>query len=85
MNIVLSIINLFLSFLEFMVLIEVVCSWIPPLQNTTFAYYINKFNYPFLNPIRKLLFKSSYGMMVDLSPIILFLVIRLVRQIIWNF
>lgn len=82
MRTVVLILSLFFRFLEFMVIIECLMSWIPPAQNTRFYYLITKFNYPFLEPIRRFLrrFMPS-GFMIDISPIILFALIVLVQRL----
>ena len=76
-----QIIGLFLSFLEFMIFLECIFSWFLPLRESRAYELIAKFNSPFLSPVRKLLYKySSAGMMMDLSPLILFLIIGFIKR-----
>ena len=59
-----------------------VMSWIPPIQNTKFYYLVTKFNYPFLEPIRRVLRRlMPGGFMIDFSPIILFALIVMVQRL----
>ena len=82
MRIVVLILSLFFRFLEFMVVIECLMSWIPPIQNTKFYYLVTKFNYPFLEPIRRVLRRlMPGGFMIDFSPIILFALIVMVQRL----
>ncbi len=75
---------LFLRFLEFMVVIECLLSWIPPIQGTKFCYLVRKFNYPFLEPIRRMLRRmTTGGMMLDISPMILFVLIMLAERLLF--
>lgn len=82
MEIVRLVIGLLLTFLEFTIILECICSWIAPMRNSMVYYYITKINNPFLSPIRKLFYKyQTSGMMIDLSPVVLFLIISLIRKI----
>ncbi len=83
MQIVLTILSWFFSFLEFMVLIECVLSWFPPVHGTRFYELIVKFNAPFLEPIRRILQKVMPGGMIDISPIILYMLIIAVQRLLW--
>ncbi len=76
MRTVVLILSLFFRFLEFMVVIECIMSWIPPIQSTKFYELIVRFNRPFLEPIRRVLRRvTPGGFMIDISPIILFALI----------
>lgn len=82
MRTVVLILSLFFRFLEFMVVVECLMSWIPPIQNTKFYYLVTKFNYPFLEPIRRVLRRfMPGGFMIDFSPIILFALIVMVQRL----
>ena len=82
MRTVVLILSLFFRFLEFMVVIECLMSWIPPIQNTKFYYLVTKFNYPFLEPLRRVLRRlMPGGFMIDFSPIILFERIVMVQRL----
>lgn len=71
-----------LGFLEFMVIIECLASWLPGVQNMWFFMMITKFTSVFLNPIRKIMFEKMGNMMFDFSPLILFLIIDVVKRIV---
>ncbi|MBQ4109781.1 MAG: YggT family protein [Clostridia bacterium] len=73
-----------LGFLEFMVIIECIASWIPGVQNMWFFMMISKFTSVFLNPIRKFMYEKMGNMMIDFSPLILFLIIDVVKRIVIN-
>ena len=76
------ILNIILSVIEYSVIIECVCSWLPQVMGTKFYEAITRFNAPFLNPIRKLIYNFSSGVSIDFSPIILVIIIGMIRRII---
>ncbi len=68
----------FVRFLELMVLIRCILSWIPMRFNNPFVNFINSVTEPMLFPIRKMVYKSPLGgpgMMLDISPVILMLLL----------
>ena len=75
------IINVFLSLLDYSVIIECVCSWIPEIQNTAFYSFIYRINSPFLNPIRRLTQKYFKNLPIDISPLVLIVIIGLIRRV----
>ncbi len=78
-----SILNIALSILQYSVIIECIASWIPGLSGSGFIAAVSKINAPFLDPIRKAVQKIAYGLPVDFSPIILFMLIGFVRRLLW--
>ena len=78
-----SVLNIALSILQYSVIIECLASWIPGVSQYRVFEFIRKVNAPFLDPIRKLLMNMTSGMPLDLSPVILFMIIGLVRKLLW--
>lgn len=76
--ILLVILNISLSLIQFLVAVECVCSWIPDVVHTSFYNSLYRFNGTFLNPIRKLQ-RKFFDIPVDFSPIILFVIIGIIR------
>lgn len=81
MDIILSVINVFLSVLEFSVIIECVCSWIPQTMNSKTLSFLQILNGPFVNPIRRIMRKILPDSPFDFSPVILIVVIGVVKYI----
>lgn len=78
-------VNSLFNIINFMILIRVFSSWLPFLYENRFAAGILNTIYaltePIMQPVRKLLSRTSLGNMpVDFSPIIVILVIDLVQQ-----
>ncbi|MBQ4160886.1 MAG: YggT family protein [Clostridia bacterium] len=79
-SVVVSLINI----LELLVIIRCILSWIPGFQNA-FVELIYKLTDPFLLPIQKALFRMTSGQMfIDISPIILFFLLRLVTSLLYR-
>ena len=81
MNIVLSAINIFLSLLEYSVILECLCSWLPQTQNSGILAAFRKINGPFVNPFRKLMDKIAPGLPLDFSPLLLIVIIGVIKYI----
>ncbi|GKX28794.1 YggT family protein [Vallitalea longa] len=88
MEIVLSVLYLFLFVLEILLIIRVLLSWIPNSYDNPVAQFIIMVTEPLLSPIRKLIEKSIFGgkgNVLDFSPLIAFLVIRILQNMIGKF
>lgn len=81
MDIVLSVINVFLSVLEYSVIIECLCSWIPQTKGSKALSFFQKINGPFVNPIRWIINKIIPDSPLDFSPLVLIAVIGVIRYI----
>ena len=92
MNIVLSDAVLwFGNFFVMMLMVRVLMTWIPfnpdGIMGKIFAI-LSAFTEPIVSPIRRLIQRSPLGgpgMMIDFSPILAFLAIRLITNILYNF
>lgn len=81
-NVVLIFIQLLSNLLEVTILTEVILSYIPRVKEKSVAIIIRSFNFPILEPFRRLQ-QNIFGMnMVDFSPIFAIIVIRIVRKFI---
>lgn len=81
--IIITIINIALTVLQYSVIIECVCSWLPGFGGHKIFDVISRINAPFLDPIRRLTSKILGGLPLDISPIILFMIIGGVRRLLW--
>jgi YggT family protein len=78
------IVSLLFFVIEMAILIRVFLSWLPVPKEHKLIDLLYQVTEPILAPIRNLLQRSSFGrnMMFDFSPIIAFLLIGLVRNIV---
>lgn len=81
-------INIFVNLLYLLIMIRVVFSWVQISRRHVLVDLLYALTEPLLNPVRVLLRKSPLGgpgMMMDLSPLVLILIITLVRNILVGF
>lgn len=73
-----------LAILDYAILARVIISWLPISRDNQFIRLLYQITEPVLSPIRRLIERSSMGrnIMFDISPIIAFLLIGIVRNII---
>lgn len=73
-----------LQILEWAIFARVIISWLPIPKDNRFIRLLYQITEPILAPIRALIQKSSIGknMMIDFSPLLAFLLIGLVRNMI---
>ncbi len=84
-NVLINTIVIFTNVLNTLIFIRVLLSWFPIDRNNPLISLLYTLTEPILAPIRKLLFKSPMGgpgMMIDFSPIIAFMLIELLKNII---
>lgn len=74
-----AIIGLF-ELIEIAIIIRAIMSWFPISKDNGFIRILHQITEPVLSPIRSLINRSSIGrnMMIDLSPIIAFILIEVV-------
>ena len=77
-------IDYLLLFLEYAVLARVIISWLPIQKDNKIIRIIYQITEPVLAPVKGLIERSAIGknMMVDFSPLIVFLLIGLIRKFI---
>lgn len=69
----------FVRFIELMVIVRCILSWLPMRFDNPIIRFIYSVTEPLLSPIKSMLYKSPLGgpgMMLDISPIILLLIIN---------
>lgn len=71
------------KFIEFAILARVIISWLPVPKENQLIRILYQITEPILAPIRSILDRSEMGrnMMVDFSPIIAFILITLIENI----
>mgnify|MGYP000294847193 CR=1 FL=1 len=76
--------DLVLRFIEIMIFIRVIVSWIPVPRDNRLIILLYQITEPILAPIRSMIQRSAMGknMMFDFSPIVAFLLLALVRYIV---
>ncbi len=79
--------SILVKFIEFVILIRVILSWIPLDRNNLIVKIIYALSEPLLYPIRQMLKKSPLGdgMMLDFSPIILMFILIFLQRILAAF
>jgi len=77
-------VDLLLGFMELAILARVLLSWLPISRSGQLVRLLYAITEPILAPIRAMLERSSFGryMMLDFSPIVAFIIIRLIESII---
>ncbi len=76
---IISIVQLIFQVYMLLLIIRIIGSWIPDLQQTKFMQFIGFYTDPYLNIFRRII--PPLGML-DLSPIVAFLFLGLLRYII---
>mgnify|MGYP000211529461 CR=1 FL=1 len=79
-------VDLLFRIMEYAILARVIISWIPIPRDNQFIRLLYQITEPILGPIRSMIQRSAMGrnMMIDFSPIIAFILIGLIRNIIVN-
>lgn len=79
-------INLVLRIIEYAILARVIISWLPISRDNPLIRLLYQITEPILAPIRGIIQRSAFGrnMMLDFSPIVAFLLISLIRNIIFR-
>ena len=79
------------EFFTWMIIIRAVMSWLPIRRDGIFGTIfglVSAFTEPIVSPIRRLIQRSPLGgggMMIDFSPMLAFLVIRVLTSVLVNF
>ncbi len=79
-------VDLLFRIMEYAILARVIISWIPIPRDNQFIRLLYQITEPILGPIRNMIQRSAMGrnMMIDFSPIIAFILIGVIRNIIVN-
>ncbi len=85
MNLLLQAIYYFCTILQYLIFIEVILSWIPSANRSSFSVLIRSTTRPILNPIRKMIYNSPLGgagMMLDFSPVFAGFILELIKNMV---
>lgn len=84
--IIYRILGIVFDIIELAIIIRAVISWLPIPRDSKLVYLLYEITEPVLAPIRSLIQRSSFfgSIMIDISPIIAFMLIRIVRTILLN-
>lgn len=74
MDLVISILQQVLGFYSILLIVYIFMSWVPSTRETTIGRFLEKICEPYLEPFRR--FIPPFGM-IDISPIVAILVLRL--------
>lgn len=78
--------SLLLRIIDSLILIRVLLSFFPTLQSSKISYFIYQMTEPILAPCRAILDRLGLGMgMIDFSPILAFLLLNLMQNLIFAF
>lgn len=74
-----------LGILQWLIIIRALCSWFPQVQQSAVGELLYTVTEPMLAPCRNLLsrFQVGRGMMLDFSPLIVFLLLEFARRIVY--
>ena len=74
-----------LGILQWLIIIRALCSWFPQVQQCAVGEFLYTVTEPMLAPCRNLLsrFQAGRGMMLDFSPLIVFLLLEFARRIVY--
>lgn len=77
-------VNLIFEIMNYAILGRVLISWIPVPKDNPLIRLLYQITEPILGPIRELIYRSPIGknMMIDFSPIIAFILLEVIRNII---
>ena len=82
-----QIVNAIFKILQIAIILECIASWIPQLKYNSLMDIVYKVTNPILEPIREMQNRFIQGLPIDFSPIIAFLVIGVLRnliiQVVW--
>lgn len=76
-------ISMFLQVIEYVMLAYCLLSWILPPYHKVMAF-LARFADPLLRPIRSVMFRIFPRMPIDLSALVFFMLLRVVRQLLWQ-
>ena len=78
--------SLLLRIIDSLILVRVLLSFFPTLQSSKISYFIYQMTEPILAPCRAILDRLGLGMgMIDFSPILAFLLLNLLQNLIFAF
>lgn len=80
-------IDIVFTVVEFAILARVLISWLPVSRDSSLIRILYQITEPILAPIRRIIERSAMGrnMMFDFSPVIAFLLIGLLKNIVLGF
>ncbi len=78
--------NLLLEIIDVLILVRVLLSFFPTLQSSKISYFIYQMTEPILAPCRAILDRLGLGMgMMDFSPILAFILLGIMQNLIFVF
>ncbi len=77
-------VDIVIAVIEYSILARVIISWLPISRENVFIKLLYQITEPILSPIRVIIQKSAIGknMMFDFSPIIAFLLLGVIRNLV---
>lgn len=77
-------VDLLFGFMELAIIARVIVSWLPISRDNQLIRLLYQITEPILAPIRSMIERSAFGrnMIIDFSPIVAFILIRIIKQII---
>lgn len=77
--------SLLLRMIDSLILVRVLLSFFPTLQNSKISYFIYQMTEPILAPCRAILDRLGLGMgMIDFSPILAFILLNILQNVIFT-
>ena len=83
-SLIIEAVNVFFDILYFLILIRIILSWLPGIENTGIGGIIYQLTEPILGPIRRMISNSPIGggMMLDFSPVIALFIMKVINVVI---
>lgn len=83
-SLLISALGIILTVIELLIFVRVIVSWLPISRANQLISVLYQLTEPILAPIRSIIQKSALGanMMFDFSPIVAWLLIRVIRMLI---
>lgn len=76
--------DLLFKLLEGAILLDVILSWIMPGKSNALIDLLHVFTDPFMIPGRKIQEKLMPGLMMDFSPIVAFIILDILRKVVFT-
>lgn len=83
MRIILNTISSVINFLELIILIECLLSWVIQDRNNQWMSLLRSITTPILEPFRNLQYKYFRDISIDLSPVIAIVLLTIIRKLLY--
>lgn len=82
--VIFTIVDTLFKVIELAIFIECIASWFPQIRYNSFMQIVQTITNPILDPCRRLQNKLNLNIPIDFSPIIAFIIIDIVRKVVFQ-